>query len=248
MAEHTIRRTRHAYRRGPECAVRLLISLVVLATASTMVASASETQSAAQPTYLVGRSRSAPIVDGMLDDPVWSKAREQRLDYDVDTGAQWVDSRDADASFRAVWRDGRLYVALRIEDDELRLDPRRPEFSDRLEVYERTSATQPISRYTIPVHSTGSVEDPDVPFVVWSRDGKGVEFSLDTNAMYQSLKELSLNITYVDVDARGVQSRIGWVPDSPSRRGAQLGVLSFDDGIGPRAKLGTTWGKVKALY
>jgi len=206
-----------------------------------------EPEAASSPTYRVERAKAAPIVDGMLDDPAWTKITPQRLEWDVDALAPWTDTRNFDGSFRALWRDGRLYIAFAFEDNDLEVAERRPDLSDRLELFLRHSYTQPVTHLTIPVRSRGSLENPDVPFVAWRPDGKACEMSLETTAMYQSNRELAFNLYFVDVDGGSLRQRVGWVPLSASRK-TQLGVLAFDEGVGPRAKLGTTWGKVKTLY
>lgn len=229
-------------------AILAVICVTLLATTRVDVFAANgETETAATPAYRVGRTKSAPIVDGMLDDPAWTKATPQRLEWDVDSSALWSDTRNFDGSFRALWRDGRLYIALTYEDNDVETDQRRPELSDRIELFLRQAYTQPVTHLTVPVRAKGSVENPDVPFIAWRPDGKACEFSIETTAMYQTVKELSFNLYYVDVDSGVVRQRIGWVPQSSSKK-TQLGVLSFDDGVGPRAKLDTSWGKVKTLY
>lgn len=197
--------------------------------------------------YRVGRAKVAPIVDGVLDDPVWAKVSPQRLEWNVNERTPWTDSRDFEGSFRALWRDGRLYLAFSYEDNDLEVHERRPELSDRIEILLRSTYAQPIVHVTVPVHAKGSLENPDIPFVVWRPDGKACELSLETTAMYQSVKELAFTFSFVDVDGGMERQRIGWVPLSPSKK-IQLGVLVFEEGIGPRAKLGTLWGKVKTLY
>lgn len=217
------------------------VVFVALATA------AAEPEAASVPFYRVGRAKVAPIVDGVLDDPVWAKVSPQRLEWNVDESAPWTDNRNFEGTFRALWRDGRLYLALTYEDNDLEIHGRRPELSDRVEILFRSTYTQPLVRWTVPVYAKGSLEDPDVPFVAWRPDGKACELSLETTAMYQAVKELAFNLYFVDVDAGIVRQRVGWVPLSPSKK-TQLGVLVFEEGVGPRAKLGTSWGKVKTLY
>jgi hypothetical protein len=225
----------------------IAVGVAYLVTMGGAFAADAETEAATAPAYHVERAKSAPIVDGVLDDPAWAKATPQRLEWDVDSGALWSDTRNFDGSFRALWRDGRLYLALVFEDNDVEVDERRPERSDRLELFLRHAYTQPVTHLTIPIRAKGSVEDPDVPFVAWRPDGKACELSIETTAMYQAVKELAFNLYFVDVDGGVLRERVGWVPQSSSKK-TQLGVLAFDDGVGPRSKLGTTWGKVKTLY
>jgi hypothetical protein len=229
---------------------RLLIGLanVALVLASVDVALPSETKSNEPPSYPVGRAKAAPIVDGRLDDPVWDGVRQERLAWDVDAATPWGESADTQATFRAVWREGRVYMALAIGDDRLDANPRKPDLSDRLEIYLMRPYAPPHRRYTVPVRETGSVEDANVPFAAWRADGKACEFSLETTAMYDRVPELRFNIYYADVDGGRPRRRIGWVPQAEGSRNPQFGTLLFGPRLGAQGKLETTWGKVKTLY
>lgn len=170
------------------------LGIAVLVLLRATVAVASETKSNEPPTYRVVRATAAPIVDGRLDDPVWQKIKVEPLGWEVDLVMPWADESDVRGSFRAVWREGRVYFAVSLEDDRVETDNRKAELSDRLELYMMRSYAPSPRRYTVPVRATGSMEDPNVPFAVWSPDGKVCEFSLETSAMYDRVPELQFNL------------------------------------------------------
>ena len=61
----------------------------------------------------------APIVDGYLDDPAWDRAILGKLEQDLMSGNRWRESPDFTGTFAAVWRNGFLYVGVKLIDDQL---------------------------------------------------------------------------------------------------------------------------------
>ena len=213
-----------------------------------VAAFASETKATIVPDYMVVRAQSAPIVDGVLDDPAWEGLTLERLEWEVDAATTWTQTLEFDGAFRAVWRDGVLYVALRLDDDDVVALPYSPEESDRLQIFVEDRASNQARVYTVPVLEGNSREDPYVPFAAWSGDGSVCELSLDTEAMYTDRPEMRVNLVYVDADSDEMPRRIGWVPQGPGAIEPQWGTLRFEIDLTSDAKLVTSWGKMKTLY
>ena len=160
--------------------VGTLIAAVAASVAVTLEVAASETQSAEERVYAVRRARTAPIIDGVVDDPAWEGVTVQVLDRDMKSGASWANAMDFAGEFRAVWREGSLYVAMEFEDDYVATDRDFFERSDRVVLRVGDAFSGEHRTYTVPVHEVQSLEDPSVPFATWSYDGRVCEFSVDT--------------------------------------------------------------------
>ena len=212
------------------------------------VATGGEPKSTVPPVYSVTRAKAAPIIDGVLDDPAWEDVPAEPLEWVVDAAITWNDPNDFEGSFKAVWREGTLYVALMMQDDGLVINPDEPTRSDRMEFYITTEYGDSGHRYTVPLLETSSLEDANIPFAAWSSDARVCEFSIETEVMYRENPELLINFYYVDVDPGDPDVRIGWVPHSGYSTEPQYGTLRFRRRLGPDAHLVTTWGNVKTLY
>ena len=230
------------------CLTSLTVLLAALATATVDVV-ASETQSAEDRAYVVRRARTAPIVDGVIDDPAWKDVDRQSLDRDMRSGASWANAIDFSGEFRAVWREGSIYVAMEFDDDSVVPNRELAERSDRVVIAIGDVFADEHFTYTVPVFEGQSIEDAAVPFATWSYDGRVCEFSLDTDAMTDGEgRELSINLSYVDVDLDGPDQEAGWVADSPTRSQPEYGVFRFQRGVTSDGLLETSWGRMKTLY
>lgn len=225
-----------------------VVGVILGGVSSPAVADDAETKSSEPATYTVVRASVAPIVDGMTDDRAWTNAKEGRLEWNVDTATPWTDNRDFQGTFRAVWREGQIYVRMTFTDNRFEMDTQRPELSDRIKIFLPKNPAPQYQSYTVPLRGIGSLEDPAVPFIAWASDGKSCEFSIESNAMAQRGNVQLINFYYEDVDDKRLRHRIGWVPASPGGRDPQYGVFSFEGGADPRSKRQTTWGRIKSLY
>ena len=197
--------------------------------------------------YDAQRVQSAPIVDGALDDPVWEEIPEQPLERDLDTGSPHIGGADFEASFKAVWRPGTLYIALAIQDNQRIGNDSSPLESDRI-VIETPLPNGEIQTFTAPIPRADPIQDnPEGYFALWSADGTALEISIETNAMFADEPELRLNLFYIDVDPGEPTQRIGWVSRGPSGD-RQYGALRFRSSAAVDSSLHTTWGGVKSLY
>jgi hypothetical protein len=235
-----------ARRRAVEILLGVFAGCALLAVVQ--FAQASETSATVILSYAVEHVQTAPIVDGVLDDPAWQELEPQRFDWEVDSALTWAQSAEFDGSFRAVWRDGTVYIALRLDDDELMSIPSAPTESDRVELYIESRPALGVQLLTVPVFEVSSLEDDDSPFVAWSADGSVCEMSLESESMYADRRELGINLIFVDVDPEQPSRRIGWVPQGPNALKPQLGTFRFADNLSVDAKLVTSWGNLKTLY
>ena len=97
----------------------------------------------------------APIVDGYLDDPVWETVVPGKLDKDLTTGNHLPESPDFSGSFAAVWRNGFLYVAIKITDDQLETRQQKLLREDHLILYidpHHSGRMEDLYRFEIPIH------------------------------------------------------------------------------------------------
>jgi hypothetical protein len=226
-----------------------LTALVALLATSTVDVIASETQSAEDRAYVVQRAKTAPIVDGVVDDPAWRDVDRQQLDRDMRSGAAWANTMDFSGEFRAVWRDGSVYVAIEFDDDSVVQDRDFVERSDRVIVGIGDIYADEHREYTVPIFEGQSVEDAAIPFVAWSYDGRICELSLDTDAMAdRDRRELLINLSYVDVDLTGPDQEAGWVANGPTRSQPEYGTFRFQRGVSSDGLLETSWGRMKTLY
>ena len=65
------------------------------------------------PSYTVGRTSVPIVLDGKLDDPVWTQA-EERVMSDAYTGGE----TPLKSTFRMLWDDSFLYVGVYFEDND----------------------------------------------------------------------------------------------------------------------------------
>lgn len=215
---------------------------ILLALALGWTAAASETEWA----YAAFKGKSAPIVDGSLDDPSWEEIESEPLQRDFENGALREGDADFEATFKAVWRDGSLYVAVEIRDDQRISNPSEPTLSDRF-VLEIPQSDGQAKRFLAPLYQIEAVDNPKTFFGEWSSDGRALEFSLETNAMFSADALLRLNMYYIDVDADEPDRTVGWA--NPLASGdPQYGAIHFQRGSASANTLETTWGGVKTLY
>ncbi len=215
---------------------------ILLALAFGWTAAASDTEW----TYAAFKGKSAPIVDGSLDDPSWEEVESEPLQRDFENGSLREGDADFEAEFKAVWRDGSLYVAVKIRDDQRISNQSEPMQSDRF-ILEMPQSDGQRKRFLAPLFQMQAVDNPATFFGEWSVDGSALEFSLETNAMFSADALMRLNMYYIDVDAGEPDRTIGWA--NPLASGdPQFGTILFQRGPISANTLTTTWGGVKTLY
>ena len=194
----------------------------------------------------------APIVDGYLDDPVWDDVLPAKLNQDIITGNKWHDSYDFNGSFKAVWRSGSLYVAIKIQDDKLEKYQSKLFREDRLILYidqYHDRLKDELYRYVIPVGTEeGALKSP-LTSVAWGNDGQTCELSFRLGDIASKDNTIGFSIAYEDVDNGQLQNTIAWAPDGYMEEDNRIPDLVFTARINPNAQQKLIrWGQIKSLY
>jgi hypothetical protein len=195
----------------------------------------------------------APIVDGYLDDPVWKRAIPGKLEQDLMSGDRWHASPDFTGTFGAVWRNGFLYVAIKIVDDQLENRQTKLLREDHLIVYvdpHHSGRMEDLYSFKIPVEKEmGTLKSP-LTRVAWGNDGQTCELSFRLDNLARKGNSIGFLIAYNDVDNGNLQHKIGWVPEGYTmEENGYLPDLVFTARIEPtRQQKLIQWGRIKSLY
>ena len=122
----------------------------------------------------------APIVDGFLDDPVWETAIPGKLEQDLITSKHWAESSDFTGSFAAVWRNGFLYIAIKLIDDQLETDQTKLLLEDHLVIYldpHHSGRKDDHYRFEIPIRKMPKILNYPLTRVEWGNNGQTCELS-----------------------------------------------------------------------
>ena len=194
----------------------------------------------------------APIVDGYLDDPVWEKSIPGKLDQDLISGNRLPESPDFTGSFAAVWRNGFLYVAIQITDDQLETRQTKLLREDHLILYvdsHHSGRKENLYRFEIPIQKEMDTLKFPLTRVAWGNDGGTCELSFRLDDLARKGNSIGFDIAYNDVDSGHLQHKIGWAPDGLTEENDFLPDLIFTAKIEPnkQQKL-IQWGRIKSLY
>lgn len=194
----------------------------------------------------------APIVDGYLDDPVWDDVLPAKLNQDIITGLKWHESYDFTGSFKAVWRSGFLYVAIKIQDDRLEKYQSKLFREDQLILYidqYHDQLKDELYRYEIPVGKEEGVLKSPLTSVAWGNDGQTCELSFRLGDIASKDNTVGFSIAYDDVDNGQLQNTIAWAPEGYTEKDNRLPDLVFTARINPNAQQKLIrWGQIKSLY
>ena len=194
----------------------------------------------------------APIVDGYLDDPVWEDAFLGKLDQEIRTGYPWPDSTDFSGSFKAVWRSGFLYVAIKIQDDQFKKHQSKLFLEDQLILHideDHNKRKADLYRYEIPIGAESGVLKSPLISVAWGNDGRTCELSFRLGDLARKDNIVGFNIAYEDVDDGQLQNIIAWAPDGYTEKFEMVPDLVFTAKISPTAQQKLIrWGQIKSLY
>ena len=194
----------------------------------------------------------APIVDGYLDDPVWEDAFVGKLEQEIMSGQRWPESNDFTGSFKAVWRSGFLYVAIKIQDDQFEKYQSKLFREDKLILhidqfhYQRKDD---LHRYEIPIGMETEVLKSSLTSVAWGNDGQTCELSFRLGNIASKDTVIGFSIAYDDVDNGQLQNKIAWAPEGYTEQNDRLPDLVFTAKINPNAQQKLIrWGQIKRLY
>ena len=194
----------------------------------------------------------APIVDGYLDDPVWEQVIPGKMEQDLITGEHVHESPDFSGSFAAVWRNGFLYVAIKITDDQLETRQKKLLREDHLILYvdpHHSGRIEDFYRFQIPIQKEmGPLKSP-LTRVAWGNDGTTCELSFRLDNLARKGNSIGFWIAYHDVDSGQPQNKIGWAPNGYTEENGFLPDLIFTARIEPnRQQKLIQWGHIKSLY
>lgn len=194
----------------------------------------------------------APIVDGYLDDPVWEKMTPGKLNQDLINGKHLPESPDFSGSFAAVWRNGFLYVAIKITDDQLETRQAKLLREDHIILYidpHHSGRMEDLYRYEIPIHKEMDTLKYPLTRVAWGNDGQTCELSFRLDNLARKGNSIGFWIAYHDVDSGHLQNKIGWAPEGYTADNDYLPDLIFTAKIEPsRQQKLIQWGHIKGLY
>lgn len=194
----------------------------------------------------------APIVDGYLDDPVWDEALPAKLNQDIMNGRQWQESDDFTGSFKAVWRSGFLYIAIRLRDDQIEKQQSKLFRQDHLVLHvdpQHYHGKDEFNRYEIPIGlESGALKGP-LSAVAWGNDGQTCELSFRLGGLASKDTIIGFCIAYNDVDNGQLENKIAWAPVGYTEHEFRLPDLVFTASINPNAQQKLIrWGQIKSLY
>lgn len=194
----------------------------------------------------------APIVDGYLDDPVWDEALPAKLEQEIINGRQWHASDDFTGSFKAVWRSGFLYVAIKLRDDQFEKQQSKLFREDQLVLHvdpHHYQGKDEFNRYEIPVGAEAGVLKSPLTSVAWGNDGQTCELSFRLGELANKDHIMGFCIAYDDVDNGQLQNKIAWAPRGYTENDLMLPDLVFTASINPNAQQKLIrWGQIKRLY
>lgn len=194
----------------------------------------------------------APIVDGYLDDPVWEDILPAKLNQEIITGQKWQDEYDFTGSFKAVWRSGFLYVAIKIQDDQFEKHQSKLFREDRLILYVdeyHFHGKDDMHRYEIPVGIEENALKSSLTSVAWANDGQTCELRFRLGNVASKDNTIGFGISYTDVDNGQLQNKIAWAPHDYTQENPYLPDLVFTARINPNAQQKLIrWGQIKRLY
>ena len=194
----------------------------------------------------------APIVDGYLDDPVWERANLGKLEQDLISGKRWHESPDFTGTFGAVWRNGFLYVAIKLVDDQLETRQTKLLREDHLIVYvdpHHSGRMEDLYRFDISIEKEmGPLKSP-LTRVAWGNDGQTCELSFRLDNLARKGNSIGFFIAYNDVDSGHLQHKLAWAPEGYTEENLDLPDLAFTARIEPtRQQKLIQWGHIKSLY
>ena len=194
----------------------------------------------------------APIVDGYLDDPVWERAIPGKLEQDLMSGNRWRESPDFTGTFGAVWRNGFLYVAIELVDDQLENRQAKVLREDHLIVYvdpHHSGRMEDLYEFKIPIEKEmGTLKSP-LTRVAWGNDGRTCELSFRLDNLARKGNSIGFFIAYNDVDSGHLQHKLAWAPEGYTEENDHLPDLVFTAKIEPtRQQKLIQWGHIKRLY
>ena len=194
----------------------------------------------------------APVVDGFLDDPAWEGAILGKMEQDVIENKRWHSSDDFDGTFAAVWRNGFLYLAVKLTDNQVETHNEKLSRQDNLELYldiDHTGHRSDLYRYVLRVGENSPPRNSPIMAIVWGSDGQSCELSFNLRQTPRKDDRIGFGIYYNDADGGSLHHKIGWGPVGLTESEDLLGDLVFVTKIKPNEnQKAVQWGRIKSLY
>ena len=200
--------------------------------------------------YKANLTELAPVIDGFLDDPAWGEAELGKLEWEIIKNERWHSSDDFTGTFAAVWRNGFLYVAIELTDDQIETQETKLSRQDHLEIYldpDHTGHKSDLYRYILPVGENHPKPDSPIMLVAWGNGGQSCELSFNLRQTPRIDEDkISFGIYYNDVDGGRLLHKISWTPADEENA---LADLVFTAKIKPNVNQKVEqWGRIKSLY
>ena len=196
--------------------------------------------------------RISPVVDGFLDDPVWKDATSGQLNQEVREENLWSGSEDFEGSFAAVWRNGFLYIAIQLTDDQVETHHEKLSLRDHLEIYldiDHTGHKSDLYRHIIPVGQNAPPSNSPPMMVVWGSNGRSCELSVNFRYTLRKDEAIGFAIRYNDVDGGRLNHRVGWGPAGYNTLEDFLADLVFTAKMKQSEnQKAMQWARIKNLY
>ena len=194
----------------------------------------------------------APIVDGRFDDPAWEGVARGKIEQEIGENQRWRESSDFAGEFAAVWRNGSLYVAIKITDDSLETHQAKLSRQDRLVIYidpDHSGHKSDLSRHVLPIGEKTPFLKPPLRLVAWSNNGQTCELSFNLGHIPKKGERIGFGIFYYDVDGSRMHHQLAWGPAGYTDQEDRLPDLVFTAQLKPVAnQKAVRWGEIKSLY
>lgn len=194
----------------------------------------------------------APIVDGRFDDPAWEGVARGKIEQEIGENRRWRESSDFAGEFAAVWRNGSLYVAIKITDDSLETHQAKLSRQDRLVIYidpDHSGHKSELYRHVLPIGEKTPFLKPPLRLVAWSNNGQTCELSFNLGHIPNKGERIGFGIFYYDVDGSRMHHQLAWGPAGYTDQEDRLPDLVFTAQLKPVAnQKAVRWGEIKSLY
>jgi hypothetical protein len=194
----------------------------------------------------------APIVDGRFDDPAWEGAVRGKINQEIGKNERWRESSDFAGEFAGVWRNGSLYLAIKITDDSLETHQAKLSRQDRLVIYidpDHSGHKSDLYSHVLPVGENSPLLKPPLRLVAWSNNGQTCELSFNLGNIPKKGERIGFGIFYYDVDGSRLHHQIAWGPAEYDATDDRLPDLVFIAQLKPVTnQKAVRWGEIKSLY
>ncbi len=195
----------------------------------------------------------APLIDGFLNDTPWQNVEEAEMEQESMENRKWQNTSDFNGSFIGVWRNGFLYIAVRLTDNNIDTHKTKLSYQDHLVIYldsDHNGHKSEQYRYNLPVGQNNQTF-PSTPLtaIAWGNDGESCELMFNLGHIARKGNAIGFWLYYNDVDAGRIRQQVSWGPPGHTVDEEFLPDLVFATNINAGANHKVLqWGRVKSLY